>query len=81
MRMTVEEKNNSTKHNEFNPGDLVMNRTLNVAGDDWETHMCVIVDAHAGMISGQTIYSVRFPNGKVGSTWACDMKLVERGQQ
>ena len=78
MRMTVEEEN---KLRAYKPGDLVMNRTLNVAGDDWETHMCVIVDAHEGMISGQTIYSVRFPNGKVGSTWTCDMKLVERGQQ
>lgn len=78
MRMSVEEKN---KLRAYKPGDLVMNRTLNVAGDDWETHMCVIVDAREGTISGQTIYSVRFPNGNVGSTWACDMELVERGRQ
>ena len=42
----MEEKN---KLRAYKPGDLVMNRTLNVAGDDWETHMCVIVDAHEGM--------------------------------
>ena len=73
MRMTVKEKNKSTT---YKPGDLVRNRTLNVAGDDWEHHMCIVVKARKACITGETIYSVRFPNGNIGGTWACDMELI-----
>ena len=79
--MSVREKNNSTKYNEFKPGDLVNNRILNVAGDEWETHVCVVVSARKASITGEMIYSVRFPNGNIGGTWACDMELIARGQK
>jgi hypothetical protein len=73
MRMSVEEKNKPTM---YKPGDLVRNRTLNVAGDDWEHHMCIVVKARKAVITGEIIYSVRFPNGNIGGTWACDMELI-----
>jgi len=73
MRMSVEEKNKPTT---YKPGDLVINRTLNVAGDDWEYHTCIVVNARKAAITGEIIYSVRFPNGNIGGTWACDMELI-----
>ena len=73
MRMTVKEKNKPTT---YKPGDLVRNRILNVAGDDWEHHMCIVVEARRASITGEIIYSVRFPNGNIGGTWACDMELI-----
>ena len=73
MRMTVKEKNKLTR---YKPGDLVRNRILNVAGDDWEHHTCVVVNARKAAITGEIIYSVRFPNGNIGGTWACDMELI-----
>ena len=73
MRVTVKEKNKPTT---YKPGDLVRNRILNVAGDDWEHHMCIVVEARRASITGEIIYSVRFPNGNIGGTWACDMELI-----
>ena len=73
MRMSVKEKNKPTT---YKPGDLVINRTLNVAGDDWEYHTCIVVKARKAVITGEIIYSVRFPNGNIGGTWACDMELI-----
>jgi len=69
----VKEKNKPTT---YKPGDLVRNRILNVAGDDWEHHMCIVVEARKASITGEIIYSVRFPNGNIGGTWACDMELI-----
>ena len=73
MRMSVEEKNKPTT---YKLGDLVRNRALNVAGDDWEYHTCIVVKARKAAITGEIIYSVRFPNGNIGGTWACDMELI-----
>ncbi len=69
----MKEKNKPTT---YKPGDLVRNRILNVAGDDWEHHMCIVVEARRASITGEIIYSVRFPNGNIGGTWACDMELI-----
>ena len=69
----MKEKNKPTT---YKPGDLVRNRILNVAGDDWEHHMCIVVEARRASITGEIIYSVRFPSGHIGGTWACDMELI-----
>ena len=62
---------------QYKIGDLVRHRVLNLAGDDYEHFICVVVKVSKAIITGGQIYSLRYPNGNIGGSFECDMELIK----